>query len=172
MRQKMYRKTITILLTLVALMGQAKVKKSIVWEQPLKAYTVDPSFEVQKVELTKEKTILYARYRGLPKGEFRIQDGSYLQTNGKQYAIIGSDSIALGKGVVLDDSGKKDFVLYFRPLPKKTNEFDFIEGLGDDDFKVYGIVPGWLWQVGCRHLLRSKLVGTLIRTGVSSPSFY
>ena len=34
-----------------------------------------------------------------------------LQTNGKQYRIIGSDSIPLGGDyIVLDDSGRKDFV--------------------------------------------------------------
>ena len=126
------------LLAFVALAGQAKVK-TFVWEEPLKAYTVDPSFEVQKVELTKEKTILYARCRGLPKGELLINKDSYLQADGKQYAIIGSDSIQLGNKSFLDDRGEKEFVLYFKPFPKKTNEFDFIEGMGDDDFRVFGI---------------------------------
>ncbi|MBR5393710.1 MAG: redoxin family protein [Bacteroidaceae bacterium] len=129
---------ITILFALVAMAGQAKVK-TIVWEEPHKAYTVDPSFEVLKVELTKEKTILYARYRGLPKGELLINKDSYLQADGKQYAIIGSDSIQLGNKSFIDDRGEKKFVLYFKPFPKKTKEFDFIEGMGDDDFRVFGI---------------------------------
>ena len=126
------------MLALVALAGQARIK-TVVWEQPPKAYTVDPSFEVRKVELTKKKTILYARYSGLPKGEFLINKDGYLQANGKQYAIIGSDSIQLGSKSYIDDSCEKDFVLYFEPLPKKTKEFDFIEGMGDDDFRVFGI---------------------------------
>ena len=129
---------ITILLALVWVAGQAKVK-NIVWEQPLKAYTVDPSFEVQKVELTKEKTILYARYSGLPKGELLISKESYLQADGKQYAVIGSDSIQLGCKSYIDDSCEKEFVLYFKPLPKKAKEFDFLGGMKDDDFKVFGI---------------------------------
>ena len=39
---------ITILLALVWVAGQAKVK-NIVWEQPLKAYTVDPSLKFKRL---------------------------------------------------------------------------------------------------------------------------
>ena len=126
---------ITALLALVAMAGQGQS----VWEEPLKAYTTSPSFEVRKVELTAKRTILHVRYSSLPNYWFRISNESYLQSNGKQYEIIGSDSIQLGSRLVLDDSGSKDFVLYFQPLPTDTKEFDFLEGLADGDFKVFGI---------------------------------
>ena len=129
---------ITALLVLVAVVGQAKVR-SIVWESPLKAYTTNELFEVQKVELTKEKTILYARYNCLPGYWFTISKDSYLQTGGKRYEIIGSDSIQLSTKSYTDNSCRKDFILYFKPLPMKTKEFDFLEGLDDNDFKVFGI---------------------------------
>ena len=45
---------ITTLLALVAMTGQAK--KTIVWENPSVAYSAIPYFEIQKVEMTKEKT--------------------------------------------------------------------------------------------------------------------
>ena len=75
------------------------------------------------------------------------QDGSSftrfslpMQTNGKQYSIIGSDSIPLGGDyIILDDTGRKNFILYFRPLPLDTKEFDFLEGLAKGDYKVFGI---------------------------------
>ena len=119
---------ITALLALVALAGHAK--KTIVWENPSVAYSAIPYFQIQKVEMTKEKTAMYVR----------ISKDSYLQTNGKQYSIIGSDSIPLGGDyIVLDDTGRKDFVLYFRPLPLDTKEFDFLEGLAKGDYKVFGI---------------------------------
>ena len=129
---------ITILLALVAMAGQAK--KTIVWEKPSVAYSAFPYFEIQKVEMTKEKTAMYVRMAHLPGHGFRISKDSYLQTNGKQYGIIGSDSIPLGGDyIILDDTGRKDFVLYFKPLPLNTKEFDFLEGLAKGDYKVFGI---------------------------------
>ena len=129
---------ITILFALVALAGHAK--KTIVWENPSVAYSAIPYFQIQKVEMTKEKTAMYVRMALLPGYGFRISEDSYLQTNGKQYRIIGSDSIPLGGDyIILDDSGRKDFVLYFKPLPLDTKEFDFLEGMAKGDYKVFGI---------------------------------
>ena len=134
----MNKKTIiTALLALVALTGQAK--KTIVWENPSVAYTNFPYFVIQKVEMTKEQTVLFASVKLMPGLVFRIQDSSNLQANGKQYAITGSDSITLGKWITLVDSGKKDFILYFKPLPLGTKEFDFLVGLAKRDYKVFGI---------------------------------
>ena len=108
------RQIITVLLALVAMAGQAK--KTIVWENPSVAYTKFPYFVIQKVEMTKEQTVLFASVKLMPGLVFRIQDSSNLQANGKQYAITGSDSITLGKWITLDDSGKKDFILYFQAI--------------------------------------------------------
>ena len=56
----MNKKTIiTALLAIVALAGQAK--KTIVWENPSVAYSAIPYFQIQKVEMTKEKTAMYVR---------------------------------------------------------------------------------------------------------------
>ena len=129
---------ITALLALIAIAGQAK--KTVVWENPSAAYSAIPYFGIQKVEMTKEKTAMYVSMNLLPGYGFRISKDSYLQTNGKQYGIIGSDSIPLGGDYfILDDTGRKDFVLYFRPLPLDTKEFDFLEGLAKGDYKVFGI---------------------------------
>jgi thiol-disulfide isomerase/thioredoxin len=134
----MKKTIITILLALVAMAGQAK--KTIVWENPSVAYSAIPYFQIQKVEMTKEKTAMYVRMALLPGYGFRISEESYLQTNGKQYRINGSDGIPLGGDfIILDDSGRKDFVLYFNPLPLDTKEFDFLEGLAEGDYKVFGI---------------------------------
>jgi len=129
---------ITVLFALIAIAGQAK--KTVVWENPSVAYSAIPYFGIQKVEMTKEKTAMYVSMNLLPGYGFRISKDSYLQTNGKQYGIIGSDSIPLGGDfIVLDDTGRKDFVLYFKPLPLDTKEFDFLEGLAKGDYKVFGI---------------------------------
>ena len=128
---------ITILFALVAMAGLAK-QKTIVWENPAIGYSDKPYFEIHKVELTKEKTALHVRVFLVP--EFRIKSACYLQSDGKRYDIIGSDSIQLdGNNIPLDNTGKKDFVLYFKPLPLDTKEFDFLEGLAKGDYKVFGI---------------------------------
>jgi thiol-disulfide isomerase/thioredoxin len=44
-----------------------------------------------------------------------------------------------GNNIPLDNTGKKDFVLYFKPLPLDTKEFDFIEGMNYNDFQVFAI---------------------------------
>ena len=81
---------ITILLALVALAVQAK-EKTIVWKELAVGYSPNPQFMITKVEFSKEKTTLYAAYQYPPDGWFRISGESYLQSDGKTYAIVGSD---------------------------------------------------------------------------------
>ncbi len=129
---------ITLLLALVAMAGQAK-EKTIIWEKPAKALNCADLLEIEKVELTKQQTRLYASYSNMPGQWFRIAKESYLQSGGKTYPIVSADSITLGEKFILGDNGSQRFVLNFAPLPMKTKEFDFIEGMGDNDFKVFGI---------------------------------
>lgn len=129
---------ITLLLAFVAMAGQAK-EKTIIWEKPAKALNCADLLEIEKVELTKQQTRLYARYRGMPGNWFRIAKESLLQSGGKTYPIVSADSITLGEKFTLGDNGSQRFVLHFTPLPMKTKEFDFIEGMGDNDFKVFGV---------------------------------
>lgn len=129
---------ITILLAFVSMVGQAQ--QSIVWEDPAIGYSNKPYFEVHKVELSKEKTALHVCVSLMPDLKFRLKSACYLQSNGKRYDVIGSDSISLdGKKIVLDDTGMKNFVLYFKPLPMDTKEFDFLDGMTDYDFQVFAI---------------------------------
>ena len=53
------RKILTLLFALVSLAGQAK-EKTIVWEELAVGYSPNPQFRITKVELTPEKTTLYA----------------------------------------------------------------------------------------------------------------
>ena len=129
---------ITLLLFLVAMAGQAK-NKTIVWNEPAKALNRADLLLIHKVELTKQETRLYARYYYMPGYWFSIAKESYLQSGGKTYPIVCADSITLGERFTLGNNGSQEFVLHFEPLPVKTKEFDFLEGLGDGDFKVFGI---------------------------------
>ena len=134
----MKRTIFTFVLAVAALvaMGQEKV----VWEDLMKSYSPNPQFEINKVELTPEKTTLYASYNNSPTSWFLISKESYLESDGKKYAIIGSDSITLGEQHHTDEeTWTKEFVLYFKPLPPDTKEFDFMEGTAPNDFKVFSI---------------------------------
>ena len=135
----MHKKAIiTMVLALVTMAGQAQ--DTIFWERPAIGYSDIPYFQIQKVELTKDRTALHVRMSLMPGLGFFLKSTCYLQANGKQYESIGSDSIQLdGKRIVLDDTGKKDFVLYFKPMPMDTKEFDFIDGLTDKDYQVFCI---------------------------------
>lgn len=130
---------ITILLALVALAVQAK-EKTIVWKELAVGYSPNPQFMITKVEFSKEKTTLYAVYQYPPDGWFRISGESYLQSDGKTYSIVGSDSIALGEECYTDkETWLRKFVLHFKPLPLDTKDFDFLEGTASNDFKVFNI---------------------------------
>ena len=130
---------ITILLALVALAVQAK-EKTIVWKELAVGYSPNPQFMITKVEFSKEKTTLYVVYQYPPDGWFRISKESYLQSDGKTYAIVGSDSIALGEECYTNkETWLRKFVLHFKPLPLDTKDFDFLEGTASNDFKVFNI---------------------------------
>ena len=133
------RKILAMLFVLVALAGQAK-EKTIVWEELAVGYSPNPQFVITKVEFSKEKTTLYVVYQYPPDEWFRVSKESYLQSEGKTYAIVGSDSIALDEECYTDEeTWLREFVLYFKPLPLDTKEFDFLEGTDSYDFKVFAI---------------------------------
>ncbi len=129
----------TLLFALVSLAGQAK-EKTIVWEELAVGYSPNPQFMITKVEFSKEKTTLHVVYQYPPDEWFRVSKESYLQSDGKKYAIVGSDSIALDEECYTDEeTWARGFVLYFKPLPLDTKEFDFLEGTDSYDFKVFNI---------------------------------
>ena len=134
----MKRTILTFVLAVAALMAMGQ--KTVVWEDLMKSYSPNPQFEINKVELTHERTTLYASYNNPPTSWFLISKESYLESDGKKYAIIGSDSITLGEQHYTDEeTWTKKFVLYFKPLPLDIKEFDFLEGTAPNDFKVFSI---------------------------------
>ena len=134
----MKSKILAMLFALVSVVAMGQEK--LVWEELAVGYSPNPQFMITKVEFSKEKTTLYAVYQNPPDGWFRISKESYLQSDGKTYAIVGSDSIALGEECYTDkETWLRKFVLYFKPLPLDTKEFDFLEGTDSYDFKVFNI---------------------------------
>ena len=134
----MKRTIITFVLAVATLMAMGQEK--VVWEELAVGYSPNPQFMITKVEFSKEKTTLHVVYQYPPDEWFRVSKESYLQSDGKKYAIVGSDSIALGEECYTDEeTWLREFVLYFKPLPLDTKEFDFLEGTASNDFKVFNI---------------------------------
>ena len=137
----MNKKTILIaLLAVVCLAGQAQ--KIVVWEKPVVGYSQYNFFDIQKVELAKDRTSLYMQITYPSDAWFGFSPQSYLEVEGKRYAITGSDSIELGKATQTSPKTmKKQFVLHFKPIPQKTKVFDLLESTQKGDFTFFYIHP-------------------------------
>ena len=147
----MYRKTIfTLLLALVAVLGQAK-EKTTVWENPSTEYGTSYgdgffylALDVTKVELKAEETVVYitAQQRSDdPDSWFRFADDTYLKVGDQRFTIVSADGIELNKQELANKDGRREMAFHFPPLPKGTRSFDFIEGDGKGAFQIKGIKP-------------------------------
>ena len=137
----MKRAILTSTFALMALVGIC-AQKSIVWEHPVIGYTKYNYFKIQKVELAKDRTSLYMSITYPSEAWFRFSPDSYIEADGKRYAITGSDSIELGKEAYTSpQTMQKEFVLHFQPLPQKTKVFDMLESTQKNDFTFFYIHP-------------------------------
>lgn len=142
--------TLTILLALVALTGQAK-EKIIVWEQPTIEFGTSNgdgffnlALDVTKVELKDNETVVYItalERSDYPDFSFQFAGDTYLKVGNQRYTITSADGIELNKFVQTNKDGKREMAFHFPPLPKDTKSFDFIEGDGDRAFQIKGIKP-------------------------------
>ncbi len=105
-----------------ALMAAVNIyaQKTVVWEKPVIGYTHYNYFTVQKVELAKDRTSIYILITYPSEAWFRFSPQSYIEADGKRYAITGSDSIELGKEEhTSPQTMKKEFVLHFQPCLRR-----------------------------------------------------
>ena len=137
-KQMKIRTILAMLFALVSVVAMGQ--KTVEWKEPAVGYSPNPQFMITRVEFSKEKTTLHVCYMYPPESWFRVSKESYLQSNGKTYPIVGSDSIALDEECYTNkDTWTREFDLYFKPLPLDTKEFDFLESTALNDFKVFAI---------------------------------
>ena len=137
----MKRFFLTLAFALMAFVG-IYAQKTIVWEKPVVGYSQYNFFDIQKVELAKDRTSLYMQITYPSDAWFGFSPQSYLEVEGKRYAITGSDSIELGKATQTSPKTmKKQFVLHFKPIPQKTKVFDLLESTQKGDFTFFYIHP-------------------------------
>lgn len=97
------------------------------------------TLDIAKVELSDTATVLYTDAYFRPHYWIKISSESYLQADGKKYALKGTQGIEADSLFWMPETGEASFRLSFEPLPRDTRSFDFIESDCEDCFKLFGI---------------------------------
>lgn len=97
------------------------------------------TLDIAKVELSDTATVLYTDAYFQPHYWIKISSESYLQADGKKYALKGTQGIEADSLFWMPETGEASFRLSFDPLPRNTRSFDFIESDCDECFKLFGI---------------------------------
>ena len=132
---------ITILLTLIAIGGQAKTYKTIKAPEAMACENVrNGGLKAREVIFRDTATTVHFTME-YPKGQyFRFIKESYLMDeNGKRYPLRSAEGLQLDTWVQSPESGVIDFTMHFEPMPKKVQIFDFIEGDVPGAFMLLGI---------------------------------
>ena len=129
----------------------AVAQKPVVWENPTAFMgQYNSEFEIKKVELKTEETVLHIIANYNPGSWIRFDKNSFLKTpDGKKYTITsGSKTNEKEKDLLLDslfwmpESGIAYLALHFQPVPLDTKELDFSEGDFDGAFRFWNISDG------------------------------
>ena len=134
------RTIITILLTLVALAGQAKVYKTIKAPKAMASNIYRGELKAREVILADTATTIHFTMEYQQGQNFRFVNSCYLMDeDGTRYPLHAVEGIKLDSWVSVPESGSVDFTMHFAPMPKRTKVFDFIEGDVNGAFVLLGI---------------------------------
>lgn len=131
------KKTLKFLLLGLLLVSCASKNKVI--EYPLIGASNTTMLVFEKVELTDTATVLTVRGFYTPEHWIKVSPNIHLVTQDKEYELIGSNGVELGKELFMPEDGDSCFTLIFEPLPNACSEFDFIDVDAKDGWRVYGI---------------------------------
>lgn len=83
---------------------------------------------ITRIERSAESTRLHIHAVFRPKWWIQVSSDNYLEDarTGKRYKLLSAEGFELDKKVFMPESGEKDFVLIFEPLPKETESVHFI----------------------------------------------
>lgn len=97
------------------------------------------SIDIDRVELTDTATILTVHAYYQPHYWIRLVPETTLQSGGKSFRLIDSKGMVPGKELWMPESGDSVFTMIFEPLPSSAESFDFIEGEGDENFRLWDV---------------------------------
>lgn len=130
------KKTLKFLLLGLLLVSCASKNK--VLEFPLVGASNTTKLVFEKVELTDTATVLTVRGFA-PEHRIKVSPNIHLVTQDKEYELIGSNGVELGKELFMPEDGDSCFTLTFEPLSNTCSEFDFIDVGAKDGWRVYDI---------------------------------
>ena len=131
---------ITALLVLVAMMGQAKIYKTIKAPEAMACLNVWGELKAREVIMRDTATTVHFTMEKEKGQSFLFASTSYLlDEDGNRYPLRSADGIALDSWVQSPESGITNFTMHFEPIPKKVQVFDFIEGDEKGSFRLLGI---------------------------------
>ncbi|MDE7455457.1 MAG: TlpA family protein disulfide reductase [Prevotella sp.] len=126
-------------------------QKTTVWNNPTTEFGTEygdgffyTAIDVTKVELKDTETNVFVTLRlrsDYPQYLFLFTKNTYLLANGERYPVVSADGIEFDKYRQTEADGKLDMVFHFKPLPRDTKVFDFIEGDNERAYQVKGIRP-------------------------------
>ena len=136
-----FKKVLTGLtvLGICTVMSGMTIAQTRVVDYPIINFANTNVIDIQKVELTDSNTKVYVKAHFRPHYWIQIASDTYLNADGKKYALTGADGIELDSHFWMPDSGEADFTLTFEPLPLSTTKFDIIEGNEDGAFKLWNV---------------------------------
>ena len=98
-------------------------------------------FDIIKMELTDEATVITGQVKYFPNEWFRVVGRTVLRgESGKEYKLLKAEGIKLDEQVFLPESGQMTFRLYFEPVDVGEKKVDYVEGNHETDWRIGGIV--------------------------------
>ena len=118
---------LTILLALVAIIGQAQTK---VWNKIVTGYVNVPIINITKVSIYDDRTEVFFHLevpQQMTGDTVPLATKPILSVDGKKYTVKGATVISLTEPYVIPSDGKVDFSLFFEPIPANTWMIDVAE---------------------------------------------
>lgn len=124
---------------LMALISATPALAGKVVDSPFIGDSNTTSIDIDRVELNDTATILTMHGYYRPHYWIRFVPQTTLQSEGKSYKLIGSEGMTPGKELWMPESGDSVFTMIFEPLPATAESFDFNEGEGDGNFRLWDV---------------------------------
>ena len=124
-------------LCLWTLLGWGQRVIEVPWYETTNTYM----FDIIKMELTDEATVITGQVKYFPNEWFRVVGRTVLRgESGKEYKLLKTEGIKLDEQVFLSESGQMTFRLYFEPVDAGEKKVDYVEGNHETDWRIGGIV--------------------------------
>lgn len=136
--QRYMKRTAFLLIAAFALISCGQKEK--VWENPMVGVSSADQITIQKVVFAQDTTYVFMENYYPSMVGFTFGKDTYIEADGIRYAITGCDSFELGEYITTDpDTWRKQFTLFFEPVPRTTKVFDLMEGTFEGAYNFFNI---------------------------------